>query len=38
MCKKLGFIEEGHQKEMDFIDGKWDDVKLLAIFKKDIKG
>ena len=38
MCKKLGFIEEGHQKDMDFIDGKWDDVKLLAIFKKDRKG
>jgi len=35
MCKKLGFIEEGHQKDMDFIDGKWIDIILLGIFKKD---
>ena len=38
MCKKLGFIEEGHQKDMDFIDGKWEDIKLFAIFNKDRKG
>ena len=37
MCKKLGFIEEGHQKDMDFIDGKWDGVILLGMFKKDRK-
>jgi len=35
MCKKLGFIEEGQQKDMDFIDGKWTDIILLGIFKKD---
>ena len=35
MCKKLGFIEEGHQKDMDFVDGKWNSNILLAIFKKD---
>ena len=38
MCKKLGFIEEGRQKDMDFIDGKWDGVILFGIFKKDRKG
>lgn len=38
MCKKAGFIEEGRQKEMDFIDGKWTDIILIAIFKKDRKG
>ena len=37
ICKKLGFIEEGHQKDMDFIDGKWIDIKLFGIFKKDWK-
>ncbi len=35
MCKKLGFVEEGHQKEMEFIDGKWEDIKWFGIFKKD---
>jgi len=35
MCKKLGFIEEGHQKDMDFIDGKWDDIILFGMFKKE---
>lgn len=35
MCKKIGFIEEGHQKDMDYIDGKWTDIILLGIFKKD---
>lgn len=37
MCKKLGFVEEGHQKDMEYIDGQWTDIKLLAIFKKDWK-
>ena len=37
MCKKLGFIEEGHQKDMDFIDGKWVGVILFGMFKKDRK-
>ena len=37
MFKKLGFIEEGHQKDMDFFDGKWTDIKLFCIFKKDRK-
>ena len=35
LCKKLDFIEEGHQKDMEYIDGEWTDIKLLAIFKKD---
>ena len=38
MCKKLGFIEEGHQKDMDFIDGKWNSNILFAMFKKDRVG
>ena len=38
MCKKLGFVEEGHQKEMEFIDGKWEDIKWFGIFKKDRLG
>jgi len=38
MCKKCGFVEEGHQKEMDFFDGKWTDIILLGIFNKDRKG
>ena len=38
MCKKLGFIEEGHQKDMDFIDGKWVGVILFGMFDKVRKG
>ncbi len=38
MFKQLGFIEEGHQKDMDFIDGKLDSIILFGIFKKDRKG
>ena len=37
MCKKFDFIEEGHQKDMEYIEGEWTDIKLLAIFKKDWK-
>ncbi len=35
MCKKLGFIEEGHQKEMEFIDGKWGDLIWFGMLKKE---
>ena len=35
MSKKLGFIEEGRQKDMEFFNGKWSDLVLLGIFKED---
>jgi RimJ/RimL family protein N-acetyltransferase len=35
MFKKVGFVEEGHLKEMEFIDGEWTDLKWFGIFKKD---
>lgn len=38
MFKKVGFIEEGHLKDMEFINGEWTDLKWLSIFKKDRNG
>ncbi len=38
MFKKIGFVEEGHLKDMEFINGEWTDFKWLSIFKKDRKG
>jgi len=35
MFKKVGFVEEGHLKDMEFINGEWTDLKKLSIFKKD---
>lgn len=26
MCKKLGFIKEGHQKDMEYINREWTDI------------
>ena len=37
MCEKLGFIEEGHQKEMEFVNGEWHDIKWFGIFKENRK-
>ncbi|MFX0147606.1 MAG: GNAT family N-acetyltransferase [Candidatus Hodarchaeota archaeon] len=37
MLKKIGFIEEGHLKEVELINGKWTDVKWLGLLKKDRK-
>ena len=38
MCKKIGFVEEGHLKDMELINGEWTDVKWLGIFKLGRKG
>ncbi|MFX0140605.1 MAG: hypothetical protein ACFFDN_43595, partial [Candidatus Hodarchaeota archaeon] len=35
--KKIKGTSEGHQKDMEYIEGEWTDIKLLAIFKKDWK-
>jgi RimJ/RimL family protein N-acetyltransferase len=35
MFKNIGFIEEGHLKEVELINGKWTDVKCLGLLKKD---
>jgi len=35
MFNKIGFIEEGHQKDMDFIDGEFVDEKLFGMLRKN---
>jgi len=36
MFKKLGFIEEGHLKDMEFIDGEWTDNKIFGLINKNV--
>ena len=35
--RKLGFVEEGIQRDARLVDGKWHDVILLSILETEYK-
>ncbi|WP_375567403.1 GNAT family N-acetyltransferase [Oceaniradius stylonematis] len=35
LYEKLGFVKEGDMRSHYFIDGRWDDVLIMAMFKQD---